>query len=329
MNACHPGVRALLRVPVSLFSMLLLALALSGCASSPVDSLQAEAGPVRVEASPPAMAPAPVPVRAAPMPVPEGNDNDAGSPEVPLAMALPAANGQGTAIARSHGVARSRYSRRAAALEPALAVREPEPEPSPELVEVSLAHSVPRQMHIGRSYPVELWLDQKLGEAELGRNLALKVQSESGTSPDGTPAKGAGSQIDTGRLVVELGNEVVAELLVFNGEFEVNPAGAVAQPVLANVPLRWQWLVKPLKTGELKLQVRVSARVSGRDSGVTTPYLGSVIVTSWPPANFDELIELLKSWVKQVDSLFALLGTSVAAILAFFFKRGGGDKPTA
>ena len=327
MNACHPGVRALRRVPVSLFSMLLLALALGGCASSPVDSLQAEAGPVRVEASPPAMAPAPVPVRAAPMPVPEGNDNDAGSPEVPLAMALPAGNGKGAAIERSASAVRSLRSRRAAALEPALAAREPEP--PPELVEVSLAHSVPRQMHIGRSYPVELWLDQKLGEAELGRNLALKVQSESGVSPDGTPAKGAGSQIDTGRLVVELGNEVVAELLVFNGEFEVNPAGAVAQPVLANVPLRWQWLVKPLKTGELKLQVRVSARVSGRDSGVTTPYLGSVIVTSWPPANFDELIELLKSWVKQVDSLFALLGTSVAAILAFFFRRGGGDKPTA
>lgn len=327
MNACHPGVRALRRVPVSLFSMLLLALALSGCASSPVDSPQAEEGPVRVGASPPVMAPAPAPVRAAPMPVPAGNDNDAGSNEVPLAMALPAGNGKGAAIERSASAVRSLRSRRAAALEPALAAREPEP--PPELVEVSLAHSVPRQMHIGRSYPVELWLDQKLGAAELGHNLALKVQSESGTSPDGTPAKGAGSQIDTGRLVVELGNEVVAELLVFNGEFEVNPAGAVAQPVLANVPLRWQWLVKPLKTGELKLQVRVSARVSGRDSGVTTPYLGSVIVTSWPPANFDELIELLKSWVKQVDSLFALLGTSVAAILAFFFKRGGGDKPTA
>lgn len=325
MNACRPGARAQRRGAVFLLPMLLLALALGGCASSPVDSPQAEAGPVRVGASSPAMAPAPV--HAAPMPVPVGNDNDAGSTEVPLAVALPAGNGKGAAIERSHGVARSRYSRRAAALEPAFVAQEPEQ--PPELVEVSLAHSVPRQMHIGRSYPVELWLDQKLGAAELGHNLALKVQSESGASPDGTPAKGAGSQIDTGRLVVELGNEVVAELLVFNGEFEVNPAGAVAQPVLANVPLRWQWLVKPLKTGELKLQVRVSARVSGRDSGVTTPYLGSVIVTSWPPANFDELIELLKSWVKQVDSLFALLGTSVAAILAFFFKRGGGDKPTA
>ncbi|UCV16062.1 hypothetical protein [Quatrionicoccus australiensis] len=289
------------RGPLSWLAILLLLLGLGGCASSAVDSSPAAEMPVRASA----VAPMPVPAPTLPAPPPE----NALPGEAQAVAAAPVA----VATSAPHrGSARPVRARRAASQTPEVAFLEAET-PPPELVEASLAYSVTREMHIGRSYPVELWLDQQVGEADLGRNLALKIK----------PAAG---EVDTGRLVVELGNEVVAELLVFNGEFEVNPAGPIVQPVLPKVPLRWQWLVKPLKTGELKLQVRVAARISGRESGVSTPYLGSVIVTSWPPATFEEFIELLKSWVRQVDSLFALLGTSLAAIAAFFFKRGNGEK---
>lgn len=286
--------------PLGWLGMLLLLLGLGGCASSTVDSSPAPEMPVRASAA----APSPAPAMPAALP------DHAVPAEVPQAVASAPAT-VATSAPRS-GSARLLRARRPAAGTPEVAFLEVET-PAPELVEASLAYSVTREMHIGRSYPVELWLDQQVGEADLGRNLALKIK----------PAAG---EVDTGRLVVELGNEVVAELLVFNGEFEVNPAGAIVQAVLPEVPLRWQWLVKPLKTGELKLQVRVAARISGRESGVSTPYLGSVIVTSWPPATFEEFIELLKSWTRQVDSLFALLGTSLAAIAAFFFKRTTGQK---
>lgn len=292
------------RGPLGWLAILLLLLGLGGCASSAVDSSPAAEMPVRASAVAPVPMPAPAPTLPAQPP------ENALPGEVPQAVAAAPAV-VATSAPRS-GSARLLRARRAASQTPEVAFLEAET-PPPELVEASLAYSVTREMHIGRSYPVELWLDQQVGEADLGRNLALKIK----------PAAG---EVNTGRLVVELGNEVVAELLVFNGEFEVNPAGPIVQPVLPKVPLRWQWLVKPLKTGELKLQVRVAARVSGRESGVSTPYLGSVIVTSWPPATFEEFIELLKSWVRQVDSLFALLGTSLAAIAAFFFKRGGGEK---
>ena len=290
------------RGPLGWLAILLLLLGLGGCASSAVDSSPAAEMPVRASA----VAPAPAPAPTLPAPPPE----NALPGEAQAVAAAPVA----VATSAPHrGSARPVRARRAASQTPEVAFLEAET-PPPEMVEASLAYSVTREMHIGRSYPVELWLDQQVGEADLGRNLALKIK----------PAAG---EVDTGRLVVELGNEVVAELLVFNGEFEVNPGGPIVQPVLPKVPLRWQWLVKPLKTGELKLQVRVAARISGRESGVSTPYLGSVIVTSWPPATFEEFIELLKSWVRQVDSLFALLGTSLAAIAAFFFKRGNGEKP--
>lgn len=291
------------RGPLSWLAILLLLLGLGGCASSAVDSSPAAEMPVRASA----VAPAPMPVPAPTLPAPPPENALPGE-----AQAVAAAPVAVATSAPHRGSARPVRARRAASQTPEVAFLEAET-PPPELVEASLAYSVTREMHIGRSYPVELWLDQQVGEADLGRNLALKIK----------PAAG---EVDTGRLVVELGNEVVAELLVFNGEFEVNPAGPIVQPVLPKVPLRWQWLVKPLKTGELKLQVRVAARISGRESGVSTPYLGSVIVTSWPPATFEEFIELLKSWVRQVDSLFALLGTSLAAIAAFFFKRGNGEK---
>lgn len=288
------------RGPLGCLGMLLLLLGLGGCASSTVDSSPAPEIPVRASAA----APSPVPAMPAALP-----DHAAAEPSKAVASA-PAAI---AASAPRSGSARLLRARRPATGTPEVAFLEVET-PAPELVEASLAYSVTREMHIGRSYPVELWLDQQVGEADLGRNLALKIKLAAG-------------EIDTGRLVVELGNEVVAELLVFNGEFEVNPAGAIVQPVLPKVKqLRWKWLVKPLKTGELKLMVRVAARISGRESGVSTPYLGSVIVTSWPPATFEEFIELLKSWTRQVDSLFALLGTSLAAIAAFFFKRATGQK---
>lgn len=201
----------------------------------------------------------------------------------------------------------------AAAAVPPDAVKSVAPSEPPVLVEARLAHHVPTQMHLGRTYPVDLWLDLQQGATELGKNMALQLQTDD-------PSAGA-SGIRTGRLVVEPGNEVVAELIVLGDEFKVMPDQPVAQPVLAHSQLRWQWLVQPLKTGQLKLQVRVAARISGRESGLSTPYLGSVTVSSWPPENFSEFIELATAWLKQLDGLLSVLGTSVAAAMAYFLRR--------
>lgn len=178
--------------------------------------------------------------------------------------------------------------------------------------DAGVARHVPADMHVGRSYDVDVWADYRMTEAQIKEALLADLKARNQ----------ALSPIHTGQVTVETGNEVTAKLILpSDGSFSTSDDLVQTQNVRPDATLSWRWSITPLKRGPHTIRIEVTGRVGDEEHGIHKTFADDVKVDVWPPANFDEFIAAATYEAQQIDKLFALFGTSIAAVAAYLWKK--------
>lgn len=204
--------------------------------------------------------------------------------------------------------------------------------PKGKFVEANAAYQIAPDMTRNRSTTVDLWIDARLTQEQLVAQLQAYLQENaqkarvrvkhrkldpSLSAPDGIASRG-----------IVIANVVSAELSGSDRDFQIKPLGPQKITARADMPLKWQWMVTPLRASDEGLPLTLSVVVDPGDGGTPlTPILETVVVRSdsgW----WDRVMEFIKALdplLKFILTLAAVLPV-LAGALAWLCRKSGAKR---
>ena len=200
-----------------------------------------------------------------------------------------------------------------------------------KFVDASAAYQIPHNMVRNQTSPVDLWIDTNKSEQELTAELNTYLKGIAQKAIVEVKGRRVSEQNAATTTVTSqpilVAKYVSAELSASEKDFAIEPKGPQQITARTDIPLKWHWLVTPLRASDAGLPLTLTVIVNPGDGGTPlTPIQETVKVVSdatW----WEKLIDFAKG-LDPVTKLIAAIAAALsflAGALAWICRRLGSE----